>query len=30
LAQSQPKVIRPEDIVPHEYLPFVDVSLLGR
>jgi hypothetical protein len=23
-------VVRPEDIVPHEYLPFVDESLLGR
>jgi hypothetical protein len=23
-------VVRPEDIVPHEYLPFVDASLLGR
>jgi hypothetical protein len=23
-------VIRPEDIVPHEYLPFVDASLLAR
>jgi hypothetical protein len=30
LAQIQRRVVRLEDIVPHEYLPFVDASLLGR
>jgi hypothetical protein len=28
--KANPGVVRPEDIAPHEYMPFVDASLLGR
>jgi hypothetical protein len=30
LAQANTKVVRPEDVIPHDYLLYVAANLLGR